>query len=129
MTTRRVILWVAIGLLIVAGILVYFNFDPSNPALSKFFPKCIILQLTGFKCPGCGSQRAIHDLLNGDIALAATHNALLIAAIPIIILYFIADLIKARHPRLDNVLSHPVAIGMLIVIVIAWWILRNVFNC
>lgn len=128
MSTKRVILGVLLALIALSGLLVYLNFDPSDPAQSKFFPKCPVLYLTGFKCPGCGSQRAIHALLNGDMTQAATYNALLLVALPLIALYFIADLIKNKHPQLDNILNHPVAITLLIVLIFVWWIMRNVYG-
>lgn len=67
-----------IVLLIVLGT-IYFVFNPSKTAL---FPQCPFLLLTGFRCPGCGSQRAIHSLLHLDVVQAFSYNALLVSSIP-----------------------------------------------
>src|SRR5690554_8210264 len=40
---------------------------------------------TGFYCPGCGSQRAIHLLLHGDIIGAFRFNPLMVLTIPIMV--------------------------------------------
>ena len=62
----------------IAGSLLYFLFDPS---LSNLFPKCIFHSLTNLDCPGCGSQRAIHALLNGRVIQAADFNLLAVLAL------------------------------------------------
>ncbi len=86
MTKRRVTqLVVGLAALVVAAS-VYFTFDPSH---SAWFPKCPFLVLTGYKCPGCGSQRAVHALLTGNLATAWHYNALLVVALP-----FIGDLTR-----------------------------------
>lgn len=56
--------------------LVYGLFDP----MQTFFPKCIFNMLTGWQCPGCGSQRAVHQLLHGNFLQAFYLNALLMPA-------------------------------------------------
>ena len=45
------------------------------------FPRCPFLSLTGFKCPGCGSQRAIHHLLHGDVLHSIRMNLLFLPGI------------------------------------------------
>ena len=99
-----------------------------NPATSHLFPKCIFLKLTGFKCPGCGSQRFFHYLLNGDLRMAAHYNAFLFGAIPIIALYLLSDYTKLIPKWLDKVLKHLVTIALLVITMIIWWITRNIFN-
>jgi hypothetical protein len=46
-----------------------------NPHEGGFFPKCVYYSATGHWCPGCGGLRAVHDLLNGDVAGALSMNA------------------------------------------------------
>ncbi|WP_225974845.1 DUF2752 domain-containing protein [Arachidicoccus ginsenosidivorans] len=58
---------------------------------SSWFPKCPFRSLTGLQCPGCGSQRAIHDLLNLDILGAFRENALMVVSIPYIVTAFILN--------------------------------------
>ena len=128
MSTKRIVLVTLAALIVLIGLVVYFNFDPSNPTLSKFFPKCPFYSLLGLKCPGCGTQRAIHAMLNGDLAGAAHYNALLLVALPLIGLYLLADVLKKRWPGLNNALNHPVSIGILLVTVVAWLVLRNIFG-
>jgi hypothetical protein len=124
MSRKRIIILAVIVLLAIAAI-VYFFIDPEKYGI---FPRCPILALTGFKCPGCGSQRVLHSLLNGDLRQAAHYNAFLLAAIPVIAIYLINDYTKLHSSRLDKVLNHPVTIGMLGVLTMAWWILRNIYN-
>ncbi len=57
---------------------VYFSLDPAQ----HFFPKCPFLWLTGWKCPGCGSQRAVHHLLHGNFLEALRVNFLFVLAFP-----------------------------------------------
>ena len=67
-------------------------------------------------------------MLNGDLAGAAHYNALLLVALPLIGLYLLADVLKKRWPGLNNALNHPVSIGILLVTVVAWLVLRNIFG-
>lgn len=62
-------------------VLIFFFF---NPATELFVP-CPFYLITGFYCPGCGSQRAIHLLLHGDILGAFRFNPLMVLTLPILI--------------------------------------------
>ena len=55
-----------------------------NPAQTAFFPPCPFHFVTGYYCPGCGSLRAIHSLLHGDLAGALSQNPLMVLSIPIV---------------------------------------------
>lgn len=121
---RSLVITVVIVLLLVFGF-IYYAIDP---ATSTVFPRCTFLTLTGYKCPGCGSQRAIHALLNGDIKGALGYNAMLIVAIPWIALCLFAEGQRTRRPRLYERLNAPLLIWLFLVAVLAWWLLRNIFN-
>ncbi len=56
-----------------AAALVLFCFDPARCAV---YPVCTFHQLTGLDCPGCGSLRAMHQLLHGHFLSALHFNAL-----------------------------------------------------
>jgi hypothetical protein len=63
-----------------AGLLLLFLF---NPARVPIFPVCGFHQLTGLNCPGCGSLRAMHQLLHGNLVEALQYNALLVLSLPL----------------------------------------------
>ena len=68
---------IGLGVLaLVVGLAMFRVFDPAHHG---FFPKCAIHSLTGLDCPGCGGQRAVHHLLNGEISAAFRANALLLS--------------------------------------------------
>lgn len=107
-------------------VVLYGLYDPSDV---KWFPKCPFLLLTGLKCPGCGSQRAVHALLHLDIAEALSYNPLLVLSIPFLVMLWTAVLCKERYPKFYNRMnSSGTAVGVLVV-VIFWWILRNIIGC
>jgi len=122
---RNVVIIILAVIAVIVGIVVYSAYDPS---VSRFFPKCPFKTLTGFDCPGCGSQRAIHSLLHGDIAGAFRFNALLIISIPFLLLIGFAELFGKQFPKLNKtVISTTTGIIVLIVLIV-WWIGRNIFG-
>lgn len=84
--------------------------------------------LTGYKCPGCGSQRALHALLNFKLADVVHYNALFVPAIPYLILLLFALWKRNVYPEFHNRLNSYISCIIVFVVVVAWWILRNIFD-
>ncbi|MGL4993401.1 MAG: DUF2752 domain-containing protein [Bacteroidales bacterium] len=104
---------------------IYYIFNPSNYSI---FPKCPFLLLSGFKCAGCGSQRAIHSLLNLDIVSAFRYNMFLVISIPIILVLIWAEINRLRLPNLyAKIHNSKIIIGYL-VITILWGVFRNIYS-
>lgn len=120
MVKRRYKILIAIVLLLIA-VCVYFYFDPSD----NLFPRCPFLLATGYQCPGCGSQRAIHALLHGDLASAWHYNAIFIVFIPIVILLLVAELRRTLAPRFYRAVNNRYTIWLSMIILVAWGIFRN----
>ena len=121
---RPLIIILVLAALLVFG-LIYFALDPSSSGL---FPRCVFLSMTGFKCPGCGSQRAIHALLHGDVIGAFRYNAFLLIAIPWIALCLYAESRRVPNPRLYARLNSPLLIWLFLAMLLLWWLLRNIFD-
>lgn len=100
---------------------VYFYFDPSD----HFFPRCPFLTMTGLECPGCGSQRAIHALLHGDLVSVWYYNAALFLFIPMLIVLGVAELLRSRCPRFYDAVNSTWVVIATGVIIVLWWVLRN----
>jgi len=64
---------------VAAGSVILFHFDPEK---TWFFPACQFHRLTGLDCPGCGSQRALHALLHGQVWTALHDNLLFVLSLP-----------------------------------------------
>ena len=115
----------AVSLLIVAALSVYFIFDPEESGL---FPKCLFHSITGLKCPGCGIQRAFHQLLNGNFTGALHYNALAIVSMPYILLGIVLFFLPSSHTtdKLHRVLYEGKAVYIALAVIILFWILRNI---
>lgn len=118
MSTKRLKI-LGLSLLVFAGIALYFFLDPAQYP----FPECPFHTLTGYYCPGCGSQRAIHALLNINLVQAAQYNILLVASLPILLYYvFIKLFRKNTYPKL---FYSNTFLWIVFVILIVFWLLRN----
>ena len=122
---RRSLLLVVAGLVMLVLGFIYYALDPST---SDAFPRCSFLSLTGYKCPGCGIQRAIHALLHGDVAGAFRYNAFLMVAIPWIALCLFAESRRTRNPRLYARLNPELLMSLFLALTLSWWLLRNIFD-
>ena len=121
---RTLVIVLAVAVLMLMAF-IYYALDPSA---SSLFPRCAFLEFTGYKCPGCGSQRAVHALLHGDVVTAFRYNALLLIAIPWIGLCLYAESRRTRNPQLYVRLNAPLLIWLFLAMVLIWWVLRNIFN-
>jgi hypothetical protein len=75
---RGLVLFAALGGAVTGAGLI-FAFDPAHYG---FYPICYLHALTGLNCPGCGSTRAVHELLHGHLLAAARLNLLLVLSLP-----------------------------------------------
>jgi len=98
---------------------------------ATYFPKCPFRLLTNYECPGCGSQRALHYLLNFNIAGAFRENPLLVISIPYLLLAFLLSKVANLGKKLiacRRILYGKRAIYFILVIIFSFWILRNVYT-
>ena len=102
---------------------IYFVFNPTEVA---WFPKCVFYQMTGLECPACGSQRAVHAILHGNILEGLKTNPFIIISIPYAIGLIIILIFKTPFTgRLRAKFLHPYVVYAYCFIFIAWWIIRN----
>ena len=86
--------------------------------------------LTGWKCPGCGTQRALHELMHFNFAGVIQYNPILLLALPYLVVlcylyYFNGD---KHFPRLNAFLNSKKAILFVFGLIVAYWIGRNIIN-
>ncbi|QOW12004.1 DUF2752 domain-containing protein [Kaistella flava (ex Peng et al. 2021)] len=110
-------------LLILGGLLYYFY----NPTLYQLFPKCIFKSATGLSCPGCGAQRATHELLHLNFKSAFAYNPLLVLSLPYAVtgLLLYKTKLKERLPKTRQFLFGTTSVIIVFIVVIAFFIFRN----
>lgn len=117
---KRIML-MAICLAAVAIILFYGLNDPSEVRA----PRCFLKAITGYDCPGCGAQRALHALLHGNIAQAWHYNPALFFLVPLAAAYGAGEFFGLRNRYLDSLLYSRVTLYSLIAALLIWWVARN----
>lgn len=128
MDIRKILKW---GIVIVLVTMLAILYRTYNPNGNVYFPKCPFRELTGLKCPGCGSQRAVHYLLNFDIFNAIKENVILVLSIPYILTGLVFDSLKNPNENILNwrkILFGRKAIFVILTIIITFWILRNIIT-
>jgi hypothetical protein len=96
--------------------------DPNEPG---HYPTCPFLYLTGYYCPGCGSLRAVHAIVHGDLGQALDRNPLTVLFLPYLLWAWGSWLYRSVTGRQKGDLAPPWVVWSLLVAVIAFWALRN----
>lgn len=86
--------------------------------------------LTGYQCPACGVQRAVHQLAHFHFVEAFCYNPFLVVSVPYgLILIWVTWIVpQNRYVVLRTFCYHPVTVKVYIALMLIWWILRNVYQ-
>jgi hypothetical protein len=115
----------ALLILIFMGISIYFYFN--NPA-ATLYPPCPFLYLSGYYCPGCGTSRAFHQLLHGNIINAFNLNPLMVICIPLVAYLFVCILEPKvmRKCSISRYIFNTTFLKIMFGIILVYWIARNI---
>jgi len=117
--------WGLIGAVaaIVSGVVVLFLFDPARYPI---YPVCPFYKTTGLLCPGCGSLRAIHQLIHGHLAAAWQLNPLFVTLAPFAVWLGLREgILQMTGRKLPGVVTHRFFIWLLVASLVGFGILRN----
>lgn len=122
----HIIRWAVLAAVVVVLVFLY----NINPAESVAAPKCLVKMVTGYDCPGCGFQRAVHALLHGHFVQAARFNFFLLLALPYLLALFVSDycLRGETQRRWQRVTHSMVLILTYLVLYLVWWVVRNIYH-
>lgn len=113
----------ALAIIVLAALFFFFF----NPEKHIFFPRCPMFALTGYYCPGCGSQRAIHSFLHLQFADVVKYNALIFPATLLILYHYIHPFLNRKfNLSLPNILYMRYTPWVIFGIVVVFWIARNI---
>ncbi|MCU0722912.1 MAG: DUF2752 domain-containing protein [Planctomycetes bacterium] len=97
-----------------------------DPSATRILPGCPFHSLTGLHCPGCGSTRAVHQLLHGRVATAFGLNPFLVLALPFLAWGAASAFLEfAAGRRLPGVVLPAFWIHALLAALLLFTVLRN----
>ncbi|NUO76504.1 MAG: DUF2752 domain-containing protein [Lysobacter sp.] len=105
-----------------AGVWLLRRVDPNAP--DSPLPGCLFFHFTGLYCPGCGSTRALHGLVHGDLAQAWAMNPLLFVVIPALPM-LIAHGMGYRLPLPKRAIDGLLSAKFWLILLFGYWIARN----
>jgi hypothetical protein len=103
-----------------AGVVADVAFDPAH----RHVPLCPVHALTGGWCPLCGGLRAVDSLAHGQLATALRDNALVVAAIPLLLVLWLDWAQRRPDGRPARRVPRAATIGA-IAVVVAFTVVRN----
>jgi hypothetical protein len=103
---------------------VVFAFDP---AVTTWFPSCPLYTLTGWLCPFCGSLRALHALLHGNVGAALRFNSMTTAGMTAGFIALSLDAVLPGRAALARLVSLCVSTPGL-TLAAMFGVLRNIVN-
>ena len=112
-------------IILIALATTYYSY---NPEMYTFFPECPFHKYLHLDCPGCGSQRAVHALLHGNIRKALDFNILMVASLPLLLLHFVLKVTSyVTNKDYDlKIWQKPLVPKLIFILVLAFWIARNI---
>ena len=98
-----------------------------DPNQAGHYPACPFLSVTGWYCPGCGTLRAIHDGLHGDLSGALARNPLAVVLAPVMVFAWVCwGLRLAGYDAPHPTRLRAGWVWALLGVVVGYWVLRNI---
>ena len=97
-----------------------------HPTDCGVIPPCPFYTGTGFYCPGCGSMRATHYLLNGHLATSLRYNPLVLLILPLLVFSAVRFLCSMF---LHREIPFPGQVGVywaVLIVFLLFFIVRNI---
>lgn len=90
-------------------------------------PSCIILKLTGFYCPACGTQRMLLSLLHGDFSAAIGYNPFMLCVLTMAAVYAVCEALRFinKKPLLCKSKGFELTLIIILIAAIIFAVLRN----
>ncbi len=122
MTYRFISIVSFLGLGFMLALLAFFN-----PADTGGVFRCPVAALTGLRCPGCGTMRALHLILHGEVIAAFRMNCLSVLLLPVILVSLILGMLSGE----DRLFGRPQArtfIQVFIIVLVLFTVVRNIIQ-
>jgi hypothetical protein len=110
---------------LLSGAAFLYFYDPvKGPSLIP----CMFHVLTGLDCVGCGLTRALHALLHGDVAAAASYNLFMLIWLPLPVWSLTAEWLHAvaGRPVLPLIKDYRWLMIALVASAVLFLVLRNI---
>lgn len=120
---RSTKLAILVAMIVFCLLIIYIYVDPSA---SRLLPSCLFKRLTGYDCPSCGSQRALHILLNGGVKTAFWYNPFMFLVSPYVFAVIYSAIFDNRLARrIRPMVNSRIAVLLFMTFYFTWWIVRN----
>ncbi len=106
--------------LVSAAVVADVAFDP----VQRHVPLCPLYAVTGAWCPLCGGLRSADSLAHLEFGAALQYNALLVAALPVVLVWWVDWAVRARTGRARNLQSRAL-VATVVVVAVLFTVLRN----
>ncbi|NLK49903.1 MAG: DUF2752 domain-containing protein [Candidatus Cloacimonetes bacterium] len=80
----------------ITGLALFLAFYPLE-SLERGRSLCIIKNISGYNCPGCGTTRAVSAVLKGKFAAAYSYNPFIIIIFPLLSWLIFRELANSIH--------------------------------
>lgn len=107
------------------GLVIYY-FYQNNPAKNTTpFAVCMTKRIANIDCPGCGGQRAFHQLLNGNFIEAGKLNIFIYFFAPLLTYIFLSFALKPFDINLPDIDISTKNLGLILLLLLLFTLLRN----
>lgn len=114
--------------MVVAGAVAVTYFICCDPVQTLWAPQCWFYRWTGWRCLGCGTQRALYQLVHLHIGQAFRLNPLLFAVVPYLCISVWLEYFGGRenHPTACRRLFGRRGLTIALTVILCYWIGRNI---
>lgn len=116
-----------LGLILIPfGIFGIIIFDDLFNWMAKINFSCVMYDLTGLYCPGCGGTRSINYLLNGHFLTSFIYHPFVITALLMYIIFMISHTISLFKKDYNGIEIKVWHTNFLLILVIANFLIKNI---